>query len=591
MTCDCGNVISWLLRVPIKGSKLLFKKYKNIQLLLLILILMEGYSKCEANFVPLSPISFLERAAFVYAKSVSIIYNDVTYTWKETYDRCVKLASALSIIGVTPGKVVATFAPNTPAQYELQFGVPMAGAILCSLNTSLDPPTLATTLQQLEAKVIFVDHQYIHSVSEAIKILSHEKTALASPSVVLIDERNHTIVPSKTLDYEELLSSGKSDFNIIHPNDECDPISINFTSGSTGKPKGAVYSHRSAYLNSLSVIFRYDIKKMPVFLWTVDMFRCNGWCFPWAVAALGGTNVCLREVTAKVIFNSIMIHKVTHLCGPPTILDKIASSKADEQRVIPTRVDVIVAGPLPSLEIILKVEKFGFDIHHGYGMTEALGPMTDRSLTTSNPQENDKDIEIQKIRCREGTHNILTQDVDVKDPETMISVPSDGNTIGEIMFKGNIVMLGYFNNMEKTQKVFKGGWYMTGDLGVRNPNGDIEMKDRKLDSIITNGEIVSTIEIERVIRTHPFVKEVAVVGKPDNALGETPCAFVTLKGECTLTGCAIIEFCQEKSLPRNMIPRNVCFEVLPMNSTGKVLKFLLRQKAKTTGSILCGNGY
>ncbi|KAI3712789.1 hypothetical protein L1987_71354 [Smallanthus sonchifolius] len=541
---------------------------------------MEGCSKCEANFVPLSPISFLERATFVYGKSLSIIHNDVSYTWKETRDRCVKLASALSIIGVNPGKVVATIAPNTPAHYELHFGVPMAGAIFSALNTSLDPPALATTLQQLEPQVIFVDHQYIQTVSEAFKLLSHDKTA--PPRLVLIGGTSCTVMPMNTLDYNDLLSLGKDDFKIIHPNDECDPISINFTSGSTGNPKGVIYSHRSAYLNSLAVIFRYDMKKMPVFLWTVDMFRCNGWCFPWALAALGGINICLREVTAEVIFNSIVIHKVTHLCGPPTILDKIASSKTNEQRVMPTRVDVIVAGPLPSSEIMLKVKKFGFDIHHGYGMSEALGPMTNTSLRMNDQKQEDNDERV-KIRCREGTHNILMEDVDVKDPETMTSVPFDGNTIGEIMFRGNIVMLGYLKNMEGTQNVFKGGWYMTGDLGVRNPNGDIVMKDRKLDSIVTNGEIVSTIDIERVIRTHPFVKEVAVVGKPDNTLGETPCAFVTLKDDYSLSSSGIIEFCQEKSLPRSMIPINVCFGTLPMNSTGKVLKYILRERAKTIG--------
>ncbi|KAI3813660.1 hypothetical protein L1987_18389 [Smallanthus sonchifolius] len=548
---------------------------------------MEGYSKCEANFVPLSPISFLERATFVYGKSLSIIYNDMSYTWKETRDRCVKLASALSIIGVNPGKVVATFAPNTPAHYELHFGVPMAGAILSALNTSLDPPALATTLQQLEPQVIFVDHQYIQTVGEAFKLLSHDKTS--PPRLVLIGITRCTVVPMNTLDYNDLLSLGKDDFKIIHPNDECDPISINFTSGSTGKPKGVVYSHRSAYLNSLAVIFRYDMKKMPVFLWTVDMFRCNGWCFPWALAALGGTNVCLREVTAEVIFHSIVIHKVTHLCGPPMILDKIASSKTNEQRVVmPTRVDVIVAGPLPSSEIILKVKKFGFDIHHGYGMSEALGPMTNMSLRMSDQKEENNDERV-KIRCREGTHNILMENVDVKDPETMTSVPSDGNTIGEIMFRGNTVMLGYLKNMEGTQNVFKGGWYMTRDLGVRNPDGNIVMKDRKLDSIVTNGEIVSTIDIERIIRTHPYVKEVAVVGKPDNVLGETPCAFVTLKDDYSLSSSCIIKFCQEKSLPRSMIPINVCFGTLPMNSTGKVLKYVLRERAKTIGSILGAN--
>ncbi|KAF5765215.1 putative medium-chain acyl-CoA ligase [Helianthus annuus] len=526
---------------------------------------MEGLYQCDANYVPLSPISFIERASFVYEKSPCIIYEEKTYTWKETRDRCVKLASALSIRGVDPGQVVATIAPNTPAHYELQFGVPMAGAILSSLNTSLDPPALATTLQELEPTIIFVDHQYIHIVIQAFKLLSPETPAPLQ--LVLIGGKNCTSVPSNTFDYEDLVSLGKPDFKIIHPNDENDPISINFTSGSTGKSKGVVYSHRAAYLNSLAVIFRYDMKKMPVFLWTVDMFRCNGWCFPWAVAALGGTNICLRDVTAEGIFNSIVIHKVTHLCGPPTILEKIASCETKEQGVIQTKVNVIVAGPLPPLEVILNVEKLGFDVHHGYGMTEALGPVMDRSMRTSDEEEKCNNENI-KISRREGIHNILMEDVDVKDPKTMTSVPWDGKTIGEVVFKGNVVMLGYFKNLERTQTAFKGGWYRTGDIGVRNPDGDIVMKDRLLDCIIINGQIVSTMDIERVIRGHPFVKDVAVVGKPDNLVGETPYAFVTLKDGGCLTSNDIIKFCKDNSLPRSMIPSNVSFGNLPVNSIG-----------------------
>ncbi|KAI3665283.1 hypothetical protein L6452_43907 [Arctium lappa] len=544
---------------------------------------MDGLYQCEANYVPLTPISFLKRASFVYRKSPSVIYGDTVYTWNETCDRCVKLASALTLLGVNRGEVVAALAPNIPALYELQFGAPMAGAVLSALNTRLDPPTLAIKLHQLEPKIIFVDHQFIQIVLEAFKQQSPGKPA--PPRLVLMGGKNCTGVPSSAMNYDDLLSLGKPDFKIIHPNDECDPISISFTSGSTGKPKGVVYSHRAAYLNSLAVIFRYDMRKMPVFLWTVDMFRCNGWCFPWVVAALGGTNVFLREeANAEAIFHSIVIHKVTHLCGAPIILDKIANLKSTEQQVIPTRVDVIVAGPLPSSEIISKVESFGFEIHHGYGMTEALGPMTDRCLRTSG------DDERLRIRCREGTHNILMEDVDVKNSDTMISVPSDGKTIGEVVFRGNVVMLGYFNDIEGTNKAFKDGWYKTGDLGIRNPNGGIVMKDRVLDSIITKGEIVSTMDIEHVIKSHPFVMEVAVVGKPDKIVGEIPSAFITLKDECFLSSNDVIKFCEEKLLPRSMVPINVSFGNLPMNSTGKILKYVLRETVKATESIPCTNG-
>ncbi|KAJ9536150.1 hypothetical protein OSB04_un000674 [Centaurea solstitialis] len=546
---------------------------------------MDGLYQCEANYVPLTPISFLERASFVYRKSPSVIYGDRVYTWSETHDRCVKLASALSVLGVNHREIVAALSPNTPALYELQFGVPMAGGVLSALNTRLDPPTLTTTLNLLEPKIIFVDHQFIQIVLEAFDLLSSKK-----PRLVVIGGKNRVAVPSDALDYDDLLSLGKPDFKIIYPNDERDPISISFTSGSTGEPKGAVYSHRAAYLNSLAVIFRYDMRKMPVFLWTVDMFRCNGWCFPWAVAALGGTNVCVREATAEVIFDSIVVHKVTHLCGAPILLDKIANSKTTEQRALPTKVDVIVAGPLPPSEIISKVESIGFEIHHGYGMTEALGPMTDRSLRKNDEKDNVGD-ERMKIKCREGTHNVLMEDVDVKDLETMTSVPSDGKTIGEVVFRGNVVMSGYLKNLEGTRKAFNGGWYRTGDLGIRNPSGDIMMKDRALDSITTKGEIVSTLDIEHVIKSHPSVMEVAVVGKPDINVGEIPSAFVTLKDDCFLSSNDIIKFCEEKLLPRSMVPINVSFGNLPVNSTGKILKYVLREKAKSIGIIPCTNGH
>ncbi|KAL4569081.1 hypothetical protein LXL04_024708 [Taraxacum kok-saghyz] len=542
---------------------------------LLLPMELESYRQCGANYVPLSPISFLQRAAFVYEQAPSIIYGDVAYTWKETHDRCLRLASALSVLGVNIGQVVVALGPNVPALYELHFGVPMAGAILSALNTSLDSPSLAITLQQLEPKIIFLHHQHLQTVLEAFRLLPPEESA--PPRLVLITKKNSTTFPPNTLHYNDLLSLGNPDFKIITPNNECDPISINFTSGSTGRPKGAIYSHRAAYLNSLAVIFQYDMRKRPVFLWTVDMFRCNGWCFPWAVAALGGTNICIEEVTSEVIFDSIVIHKVTHLCGPPTILEMIASSNANKQPIISSSVDVIVAGVLPPLEILSKVERFGFKIHHGYGMTEALGPMTHRSIRTSNEKDNDHN---NMIRCREGTHNILMEDVDVKDPETMKSVPLDGKTIGEVVFRGNVVMSGYLKNLERTEMAFKGGWYRTGDLGVRNHNGDIVIKDRVIDSIVYKGEIVSTIEIEQVIRSHPLVKEVAVVGKHDHVLGQSPCAFVTLKDDCCLSSKDIIKFCEDELLPPNMIPTHVIFGILPKNSTGKVMKFVLRENAK-----------
>ncbi|XP_068324071.1 probable CoA ligase CCL13 [Pyrus communis] len=535
--------------------------------------------QCSANYIPLSPISFLERAAVVHGDKISIVYGGVRFSWQQTLVRCLKVASAFVHLGISRHDVVAAFAPNIPALYELHFSIPMAGAVLCALNIRLHAPALASILQQLEAKAILVDHQYLEVVLQALDILSQSNSNSKPPLLILIPEcdqsssSSHTDLdlPSGALNYNDLQESAELGFQILKPNNECDPISVSYTSGSTGNPKGVVYSHRAVYLNSLGAIFQSDMRKMPVFLWTVEMFRCNGWCFPWAVAALGGTNICLRSVSAKAIFEAIDLHKVTHLCGAPSILNILAdASENDQTRVTKSRVEIIVAGALPAPEILIKVTELGFNVSHGYGMTEALGPAI---VTPCKPK-------------LESQYNLMMEGVDVKDLNSMESVPYDGKTMGEIMLRGNTLMLGYLKNSNPNHEVFKGGWYRTGDLAVRHSDGYIQMKDRARDIIISGGESISTLEVEAVLLTHPQVLEAAVVGKHDEVLGETPCAFVKLKegfGGGGEESCKeIVKFCEEK-LPVFMVPQAFVFGDLP-NSTGRVQKFVLKKKANLVGS-------
>lgn len=402
-------------------------------------------------------------------------------------------------------KQVAALAPNIPALYELHFGAPMAGAILSALNTKLDVITLAQILEQLEScKIMFVDYQFIDSALKALEIFSQRNCK--PPLIVLIPDYDQEPsfsmknIPPNTLNYNDLLAKGQPNFETLRPSNECNPISVNYTSGSTGTPKGVVYSHRGAYLNSIAAISRFDMKPMSVFLWTVDMFRCNGWCLTWAMCALGGTNICLREVSAKGIFHAIHLHEVTHLCGAPTLVDIIADSLPSDQKPLPLRVKFTVASVLPPFQVLNKVAELGFDVNIGYGMTEALGPVIVR------PWKPNSDNESTKLNYgEEGLPNFMMEEVDVKDPKTMKSTPHDGKTIGEIMFKGNTLMLGYLKNSQATEEAFRGGWYRTGDLAVRQHNGSITLKDRAKDIIYSRGEAVSSLEVEAVLFSHPKV--------------------------------------------------------------------------------------
>ncbi|KAF7154299.1 hypothetical protein RHSIM_Rhsim01G0045300 [Rhododendron simsii] len=549
---------------------------------------MEGTIQCSANYVPLSPISFLKRSAMVYRDAPSVVYGDVRFTWGETLDRCTRLASSLTLLGISPGNVVATLAPNIPAMYELHFGVPMAGAVLCTLNIRHDSKMVSVLLKHSKAKLIFVDYQLLDVARGAIEILS--KTSTNLPRLVVILESDKTLTPTTgktvsmngSLEYEKVLTMGKPDFEINWPSDEWDPISLNYTSGTTSSPKGVVYSHRGAYLNSLAGVLLNEMPSMPVYLWTVPMFHCNGWCLTWAVAAQGGTNICLRNVSANGIFSSISQHKVTHMGGAPTILNMIVNAQVNDRKPLPRKVVVMTGAAPPPPQVLFKMQELGFDVTHSYGLTETYGPGT---VCSWKPEWNSLSPMSQaKLKARQGVHHIGMEEVDVKDPVTMKSVTPDAKTMGEVMFRGNTVMNGYLNDTKATQDAFKGGWFRSGDLGVKHPDGYVELKDRSKDIIISGGENISTIEVESVLFSHPAVLEAAVVGRPDDHWGETPCAFVKLKDGCNVSSDEIIKYCRDL-LPHYMAPRTVVFEDLPKTSTGKTQKFVLRGKAKAMGSL------
>lgn len=543
---------------------------------------MEKLNRSPANYVPLSPITFLERAGSVYSEHISIIYGSVQFTWAETFDRCIRLASALSSINISTGDVVAAVAPNIPAMYELQFGAPMAGAVLCCMNIRHDARTMSVILRHSEAKVVFVDYQFLEVVRAAFNILSEAKAEM--PFLIVIHElngRETTKGYHSGMEYERFLSNADKNFKIRWPEDEWQAIALNYTSGTTANPKGVVYSHRGAFLNALASTLMCGMTSMPVYLWAVPLFHCNGWCFAWATAAQGGTNVCLRNVTAEAIFDAIAKHKVTHLSGAPTVLNIIANAQPHERKPLHKTIEVVTGGAPPPSQIISTMDKLGFNVTHSYGLTETYGPA---SVCVWKPKWDSLSKEEQaRLKARQGVPHLGLNGIDVKNPKTMESVHRDGRILGEVMIRGNTVMNGYFKDTEATTAAFEGGWYHTGDLGVMHPDGYIELKDRSKDIIISGGENVSTIEVESILYTHPEILEAAVVGRPDNYWGETACAFVKLKETKQATPESIIAFCRER-LPHFMAPRTVIFAELPKTATGKVQKNVLREKAKALGS-------
>ena len=530
-----------------------------------------------ANYAPLTPLSFLERAAYVYPQRASVVHGPERYTWSETYERARRLGSALARRGIGVGDTVAVMLPNIPAMYEAHFGVPMCGAVLNTLNTRLDAEAIAFMLGHGEAKILITDREFSGTVEAALRRLQKK------PAVIDVDDPQFE--GGKRLgetDYESFLEGGDPAFAWRWPADEWEAIALNYTSGTTGNPKGVVYHHRGAYLNAVCNIVTWGMPQHSVYLWTLPMFHCNGWTFPWTMAANAGTNVCLRRVEAQKIFELIKSERVTHYCGAPVVHSMLINAPDEMRKGIAHKVHAMVAAAAPPAAMIEGMERLGFDITHVYGLTEVYGPAT---VCAKQPEWEALDIaERTRLNGRQGVRYLMEEGVSVMDPETMAPVPADGETMGEIMFRGNITMKGYLKNPQATQEAFRGGWFHSGDLAVMQPDGYVKIKDRSKDIIISGGENISSLEVEDVLYRHPAVLAAAVVARPDDKWGEIPCAFVELKPGAGTSEQELIEFCR-KHLARFKSPRAIVFGELPKTSTGKLQKFVLREKAQSTSAI------
>jgi fatty-acyl-CoA synthase len=531
-----------------------------------------GLDRNAANYVPLTPLTFLERTAAVFPGRTSVIHGARRYTWAETQERCRRLASALRKRGVGKGDTVAVMAPNVPELLEAHFGVPMAGAVLNALNIRLDAETIAFILSHGEAKVLITDREFSAVIEKALARLEKR------PLVIDIDDA--LAVGGKklgALDYEVFLAEGDPSYTGERPADEWEAIALNYTSGTTGNPKGVVYHHRGAYLNAIGNILVWSMPQHPVYLWTLPMFHCNGWCFPWTVTAMAGTHVCLRRVEAKPIYAALAELGVTHMCGAPIVMTMLLNAAAADKRELPRAVEIMTAGSAPPAAVIEGMERLGFKIIHVYGLTEVYGPAV---VCAWHEEWDAKPLaERAGLKARQGVTYPVLEGLMVADAETLAPVPKDGATLGEIFMRGNIVMKGYLKNPTATEEAFAGGWFHTGDLGVWHADGYVALKDRSKDIIISGGENISTIEVESVLYQHPAVMEAAVVARPDEKWGESPCAFVTLKPRREATADEVIAFCRER-LARFKVPRTVVFGPLPKTSTGKIQKFVLRSQAK-----------
>ena len=536
-----------------------------------------GLDRNEANYTPLTPVSFLAKAAAVYPERTAVIHGEVRRNWRETYERCRRLASALEKRGVKRGDTVAAMLPNIPAMMELHFGPAMLGAVLNTLNTRLDAEALAFMLEHGEAKVLVTDREFSGVVRKALALVK------TKPFVVDVDDpmcESGEFLGD--IEYEELVAQGDPQFAWTFPPDEWDAIALNYTSGTTGNPKGVVYHYRGAYLNAINNILDWSMPKHAVYLWTLPMFHCNGWTFNWTMAAAAGTNVCLRKVDAKQIFQLIRDHRVTHYCGAPIVHSMLLNAPADWKKGIDHEVHCLVAAAPPPAAVIEGMARMGFDITHVYGLTETYGPA---AVCAKHPEWSQLPLEEQvKRNGRQGVAYLLQEGMTVMDPGTMREVPRDGETMGEIMFRGNITMKGYLKNPAATEEAFRGGWFHSGDLAVLQPDGYIKIKDRSKDVIISGGENISSQEVEDVLHGHPAVMLAAVVAQPDPKWGETPCAFVELKEGAACTEQELIEFCRGR-MARFKVPKSVVFGPLPKTSTGKIQKFLLRERAKSTAAI------
>ncbi len=537
----------------------------------------QDLGKTPANYAPLTPLSFLERAAYVYPERASVIHGAERYTWKQTYQRARQLGSALSKRGIGRGDTVAAMLPNIPAMYEAHFGVAMCGAVLNTLNTRLDADAIAFMLEHGEAKLLLTDREFSPTIEAALRLLKKK--------IAVIDVEDAQYSGGRRLGeatYEELLAQGDPQFRWRGPEDEWEAISLNYTSGTTGNPKGVVYHHRGAYLNAVGNILVWGMPQHAVYLWTLPMFHCNGWCFPWTMAANAGTNVCLRRVEAAVVLELIKKHKITHYCGAPVVHQMLINAPDEMKQGISHQVNGLVAAAAPPAAMIEGMQKMGFNVTHVYGLTEVYGPAT---VCAKHPEWEGLPLAEQvRLNGRQGVRYHVQEGLDVMDPQTMQPVPADGETMGEIMFRGNITMKGYLKNPHATQEAFRGGWFHSGDLAVMQPDGYVKIKDRSKDIIISGGENISSLEVEDVLYRHPAVLAAAVVAKPDPKWGEMPCAFVETKPNASVTEQEIIDFCRQH-LARFKAPRAVVFGELPKTSTGKIQKFMLREKAKSASAI------
>jgi fatty-acyl-CoA synthase len=537
-----------------------------------------GLDKTPANFVALTPLSFLVRTAAIYPDHISAVYEDRVFTWSQTYARCRCFASYLAGRNIGRGDTVAAMLPNIPAMNELHFAVPMAGAVLNALNIRLDAASIAFQLDHGGAKIILVDPEFAGVISEALSLMS-------GPKPLVIDVDDKAFAGGKRvgeLEYEDALSQGDASFAARLPQDEWDAIALSYTSGTTGNPKGVVTHHRGAYLNAVSNILAGNLGQHPVYLWTLPMFHCNGWCFPWTVAAAAGVNVCLRKVDPGKIFELIAKHGVTHMCGAPIVYNTLINAPDAPKKSAAPPVTGLIAGAAPPVAVLEGAENIGIRLTHVYGLTEVYGPA---SVCAEQPGWDELPADQRaQLKRRQGVSYPLQEDVTVIDPETMREVPRDGETIGEVMFRGNIVMKGYLRNEKATREAFAGGWFHTGDLGVLDEHGYVIIKDRSKDIIISGGENISSVEVEDVLYKHPAVLFAAVVAKPDSKWGEVPCAFIELKDNAQATEAEIIAFCRSQ-MSSFKTPKAVVFGPIPKTSTGKIQKFILRNKVDSAKAI------
>ena len=532
----------------------------------------------QANFAPLTPLSFIERSASIYPDRISVIHGETRYTWAETYQRCCLLASALTRMGIGEGDTVSFMGANTPETFEAHFGVPMTGAVLNALNVRLDAKAIAFILDHAETKVLFADREYSDTIKAALELVADKP--------VLIDIDDPYFSGGELLgekNYEDVLKTGDPDFRCFQIGDEWQAISLNYTSGTTGNPKGVVFHHRGAYLNAVSMAMCWDMTAHPVYLWTLPMFHCNGWCFPWTLAAVTGTSVCLRHVRDDAIFAAIKSHEVTHFCGAPVVLNTLINAADELKQGVEHKVSAMTAGAAPPAAVIAGMEGMGFRVSHVYGLTETYGP-----CVVCAPHDEWSALSIDdraELLARQGVRAPLQDEMMVADPETLEPVPKDGKTMGEIFMRGNLVMKGYLKNPATTQESFAGGWFHSGDLAVWHEDGYAQIKDRSKDIIISGGENISSLEIESVLFKHPKILEAAVVASSDPKWGEVPCAFVTLKQSQEMGVEELIAYCREE-MAGFKIPKKVVFGPIDKTSTGKVQKYLLRDRAEEVELVL-----